>query len=677
MVVNRELDNFLSEYDGYRSSVAFGKKIETDINFLPNEKVLVLVRLLENGNEFNRYQEDFYSDFDFLTYVIPKIISRIISNNVSFEKRKIIGGNGSGTFIASSSDGKENLIIRNCSFKIMELFSSLESVYKDINSTSTFGRVNINDKYTEKEENYFKYNVAMDYAFYRRDFLDSSSKANIFDLEERKSYLDKENRDDNENIENLIILDVARYAVQMGLSGSFNVWDEIKNYYSNDLIVGNICSNFKKLDFSFDSIYRRALICAQFEKTNEGFIMENFDIIKEALEAMSNGICFGTDKFLEYWDSRRRYYRLLGNEKFVSICSNFFDSNRLLFEENKDDDKVEKKNSLVSQIKAIKENSRPDFSTMINDPIEIKEEYSSGPLFKDTDHAQLAIDAEEQAKKIMEVLKERDQIKKDAEEFAKIILKEQKERKQIIRDAEEQAKKIFELQKENEELRRLAEDNARSIFEREKKFEEEIRLREVEDNSPISRADIDKINNLLTALSFVKELDFAINHPTVMQEVNLLEQKIVTYLVTHKNIIETDDKSLDDVKPVEEKKTPTELLAIIRNAYVSSHSYEREGRHTVINIVPSSDDKYRVTLYSVKNDSADILTDVYFDSMYFDEDVIKELCDIYSDGAVIIASKTDNIPFDKADYLVIDNQDNAIKFMGCSKEIIMIAKAYL
>ena len=39
--------------------------------------------------------------------------------------------------------------------------------------------------------------------------------------------------------------------------------------------------------------------------------------------------------------------------------------------------------------------------------------------------------------------------------------------------------------------------------------------------------------------------------------------------------------------------------------------------------------------------------------------------------------ETDNLPGNIQDYLVIDSQDNAIKFMGCDKDIIERAKAYL
>ena len=125
-----------------------------------------------------------------------------------------------------------------------------------------------------------------------------------------------------------------------------------------------------------------------------------------------------------------------------------------------------------------------------------------------------------------------------------------------------------------------------------------------------------------------------------------------------------------------QNKTSDELLNIIRNVYNASHIYQKDGRHTVINILPV-DNFYHIVIYSVKDDNDDILTETFFDSSSFDDSVIKELCDIYSKNAVLVASKTDNIPNGFGDYLVIDDNDNAIKFMGCPIKVIEIAKKYL
>ena len=381
--------------------------------------------------------------------------------------------------------------------------------------------------------------------------------------------------------------------------------------------------------------------------------------------------------------------------------------------------------------KTVKE--KDGFANIINNPIEETEH-----LFNPTEEKELKSGALEQAKMLMEVIKERDAIKRDAEEFAKTILEKQKERRQILKAAEEQARRIIALEKENDELKklaeenariifdrdlqkhkavvkdakeyakiifdkqeerkklikaaeeqarriialekenaelkRLAEENARNLFNRENNYREELKLREIVESEPMTSKDVDKLYALLNALTGVEELDFAINHPAVMQEIFDLENKIETYLSTHK-IVSREEKIIP-VTEVEDRKTNTELLNILRSAYNESHNYEREGRHSLINVTPEYD-KIKVTLYSIKNDNDDILTEVYFDEDFFDDSTIKELCDIYSSGTVIVASKTDNIPGNLQDYLVIDNQDNAIKFMGCKRDIIERAKAYL
>ena len=394
------------------------------------------------------------------------------------------------------------------------------------------------------------------------------------------------------------------------------------------------------------------------------------------------------------------------------------------------------KKSAVKEIKSIKnkkKSDKDDFASIINNPIEEPEH-----LFTDSEHEELKKGAVEQAKLLLDVIKERDAIKKDAEEFAKTILEKQRERRQILQAAEEQARRIIALEKENEdlkklaeenariifdrdlqqnreiirdaneyakiiyakqqernsllraaedqarriialekensELRRLAEENARNLFNRENRYRNELRLREIVESEPMTNTDVDKLYALLNALSAVEELNFAINHPTIMQQIIELENRVESYLATHK--VTERDITVTPVTEKEDRQTNTELLGIIRNAYVQSHNYEREGRHSVINVVPENN-KVKVTLYSVKNDTDDILTEVYFDKDFFDDNTIKELCEIYSTGTVIVASKTDNMPGDLQDYLVIDNQDNAIKFMGCKRDIIEKAKAYL
>ena len=62
-----------------------------------------------------------------------------------------------------------------------------------------------------------------------------------------------------------------------------------------------------------------------------------------------------------------------------------------------------------------------------------------------------------------------------------------------------------------------------------------------------------------------------------------------------------------------ETKPVIELLAMIRNVYVTSHDFEKDGRHTVINFTPVDEDTFRVSLYSVKEDNEEVLMDAFFE----------------------------------------------------------------
>jgi len=706
MEINQILDEILFKYDIYHSSIIIGSKVQLSINYNQDSHIKVsLVRVFNNKTDKIEYS--FVNDDNFSNSIFPKIIMRFFTKNSNLNKRTIMGTSESGTYYVERGDNKESLTVRNCPLSIMEILKMFEEESKKLKANGSFSGINIFTPEEEKYVRYMKFNIALVYANYRKNFIDRYGKSNFFDISTRKSFLEKENRENEPNLENLIILDLARLAYKLGAGlntfSNYNVWEEIKKMYETDEYIVTLCDKFRTLTYDDDNIFLRALICADYERYKEGFIYENKKIIEEALIAIANGVSNSNENFIKYFSARVKYYNLLKNNELEDICNGFLISDKLISKDvhkmNEEVIKKSKKESIIMRINKIKESTRPDFATMINEPLVAKEEFSSGVVFEPDDKEKLLHDAHEQAEKIMEILKERDQIKKDAEEFAKIILKEQKERKKLISDAEEfakiilreqkereklekdamvQAKIIFELQKENELLKALAEDNAKSIFAKEMKYREEAKLREVKIDTPIKESDVERINSLLTALSNVKELDFAVNHPTVLQVITNLEDKIITYLVTHKNIVSEDtNKNTTVITDFEEKKTPEELLSIIKNIYINSHSYEKDGRHTLMNISPTYDNKYRVTLYSVMGNNDDLLTEVYFEDNAFTEDVIKELCDIYSRDSIIVASKTDNIPGGKADYLVIDIKDNAIKFMGCKKEIVEIAKAYL
>ena len=233
-----------------------------------------------------------------------------------------------------------------------------------------------------------------------------------------------------------------------------------------------------------------------------------------------------------------------------------------------------------------------------------------------------------EAERLFKLEQEKLKLQRDAEEYAKEILRQEKQYKEIKKSADEQARKLLEVIEENKKLKKMAEENALYLVERDN-LEEEIDARKKPDNTPVKSQDIDKINNLLYAISEVKNLDFAIKHPVIMQELSNLEEKTITYLTTHKNIV--SDKDL--IVPIEkeemiETKPVIELLSMIRNAYTSSLSFEKDGRHTLINFNPVDSDTYRVSLFSISDDSEDLLMDAFFEDYQLTDNVLKELCDI-------------------------------------------------
>lgn len=631
MINNKDLDEILCLYDKLHYEKKGKIKLSIDLN---NTFANVS---LEINNEKKLFK--FAQDNVFENKYLPLISLHFFTFNKDLSSRKLLASE-TGNIIFEEE--REMLIIRNINLPLMDKISLIKTTVDGLRENKEF------------ESIYSKYvitNICMTYAKYRRNFYDVTGRLNFFDKRVYKTYLESDNREDDKKDENFIILDIARCALALVTDDNY---DLIKEQYYNDYIVVNHISKFK--DAPFDSIYGEALECAEYEQLNENILIDNKDMVLELIGFIKDNASLS---FEEYWDGRRRFYKIFDNNKLEEICSDIL-NNCELREKRMDD------------IKINTEMSSNDFKNIINNPIEEEKEM----LFKDKEHEVLAKAGEEQAKLIMEIINEKNEVKKDAEEFAKVILKKQKEYREIVKAAEDQAKRIMILEKENEKLKALAEENAMNIFLRDKKNEEEMYLRDIKDDTPVAKSDVDKINTLLNSLSDVKDLDFVVNHPTIASKVYELEEKIVTYLSTHKKIKEEEKEENIPLTPNEKTKTPIELLSIIRNVYLESHNYEKDGRHTVINVSPHFD-KYRVVVYSVKDESDDILTDVYFDKIFFNEDVIKEICEIYSKNATIVASKTDNIPDDLADFLVIDNMENALKFTGCKRYIIQIAKAYL
>lgn len=679
------VESLLNEYDLCHASIINGGKVTININYKFDKNVCISLVTSVDNNERNATFECL-DDEEFKTFILPKILQRFLSKNIGLKHRRIMGKNSYGTLVVQRKDSKESLIIRNCPESVMNLVDILFDSLNEISNinVSQDSKIIFKEDTHERHDNYMKYNIVYDFSTYKTQFF-KSFEPEDYDHSNIKNSMDDE--EINSDREQLLILNIARYAYTFENIEGQNIWEEIKKSYKDNEKVVDICNAFKEVDYAIENIYIKALILAEFEKNNDLFLHQNDDIVEAALQACDNSIDFFNNSYLVYWRDKERYYSSILDGEHQAICLEFIEAHDL---SDKKIESIEVKNriektsrngnkNILSQFKKIKD-EKNSFSSIINESVQdnnrVEEEVEK--IFLDVDREKILVDAEEQARKIIEIEKERDQLKKDAEEFAKIILKNEKEHKKIVEEAEQQARRIIELEKENEELKKLAQENARYLFDREQQLQKEENLRQEINNMPIKSQDIDKINNLLNAISTVKELDFAINHPIIMQELLLLEEKIITYLTTHKNIVHEEDK----IVPIEkeemiETKPIIELLAMIRNAYVSSHYFEKDGRHTLINFNPVDDDTYRVSLYSILGDSEDVLMDAFFEEYQLTEKVLKELCEIFKSDAVIVASKTDNIPPDKADYIVIDNMNNAIKFADCSKELIDKIKEYL
>ena len=644
------LEELLNKYDIYHSSIVSGGKVKFNINYLPHGSIYISLVALINEEEY-KYTVDYLDNNEFKERILPKILERFFSKNRDLHIRKIMGNSNQGTIVVQRKDLTDSLIIRNCSLKEMELIESIDNSYKYINTDKIVG-ADVFDERSFQYDNYLKYNIYLDYAKYRKNLLNESGE------------FDKDI---------LFLLNIARYMYLVEVISLKESIEEVKRVFENNERDLDACDLFKVTDYSQDGIFPMILSFAEYEKHNDALILNNKEVVEEAINAYESGINYFDSSFIDYWKDKIKEYESAGNKDLVDICNNFMNcysisnNNDNFQQTGKDKDLI----SAIKQINMAKKNASSN---------EKDNSQKSGKfIISPDDDIEIKKGAEEQARKIIALEKEREdaedperlKAKYAADEYARIILKKAQEYEAIKQSALEQAKKIIDLEKQNEELMHMAEENAKYLLDREKLYQEERDNRKELDDTPVKHQDIDKINNLLHAISTVKGLDFAINHPTISEELTILEEKTITYLSTHKNIIHEENIMVPlDQEEMTENKPVIELLSMIRNAYKSSHSFENDGRHTIIYFTPVDDDTYKISLYSVNDDIEDLLMDVYLEQYQITDSVLKELCDIYKDGAVVVANKIDNIPPDKADFLAIDNMNNAIKFMYCKKELI-------
>lgn len=635
------IEKLLKKYDLYHSSIISLGNVKFNINYLPGEKIYISL-VLSYCDKEQKYSLDMDNSDDFKNIYLAKIVERFLSKNVKVNVRTIMGNATQGTLIIQRHDLKDYLIIRNCKKDVMDFVLLLQKCFNYMSNTKNDSMILFNEEYRDYDD-YMKYNILFDYAMYKNALYDGKDEV----------------KDDE-----LLLLNIARYAYSFEED---NIWENIKSIYKDNKNVCDICDQFKNLNFEEENIYTKALVLAEFEKNNDILIHSNEVAVNEALEAVKNNVNYFDENFIDYWRAKQlEYYKTTDEEKqAVSID----------FLKTVDSSKIKtKKLDIISKLKEIKENK--EFNKVINDDSsEIIDQDKE--IFNILSEDEIKENAYIEAKRLFKLQQENIKLQHDAEEYAKEILKKEKEYREIKKSADEQAKKILELIEENNKLKKMAEENAMYLIEREN-LETEVFERKKTVDTPVKSQDIDKINNLLYAISSVKNLDFAVSHPVIMQELSLLEEKAITYLTTHKNIVKDEDV----IVPIEkeemlETKPVLELLSMIRNAYTSSLSFEKDGRHTLININPVDSDTFRVSLFSIKDDNEDLLMDAFFEDYQLTDNVLEELCDIYKGNSVIVASKIDNIPPDKADYLVIDNMDNAIRFMDCKRELIDKVKQYL
>ena len=646
------MDELLNKYDIYHSSIINGGKIKFNINYLPAGNIYVsLVALINNVEK--KYTADFLDNDEFKNIYLPKILEYFFSKNNHIHIRKIMGNSKQGTLVVQREDLSDSLIIRNCSIKVMEIVETVYKSYTYLNTDKTDSTI-VFDENSFQYDNYLKYNILFDYAKYKRIIIDDSGE------------IDKDI---------LFLLNIARYAYSIEGVELSKALDEVKKIFEDNDKVAETCDLFKTNDYSDDSIFSRILTLAEFEKNNDTLILNNKVAVEEADKACKEGINYFDNSFITYWTNKLKEYEKSGNIELQNICKDYIES-RDLSSNTFNTPKISYEDrNLIARLKRISEEKKK----MEPNNEETDNNASSGRfIISPIESEQIKKDAEVQARKIIELEKEREELLEAADEYARIILKNAQEYESIRISAEEQAKRIVELEKQNEELKKMAEENAKYLFDKEQLYQDEGEQRKELNDTPVKSQDVDKINNLLHAISTVKNLDIAINHPVISQELTILEEKIITYLTTHKNIVYEEELTIPlEKEEMVESKPVIELLSMIRNAYKSSHTFEKDGRHTIMSFSPVDEDTYRVSLYSVKDDEEDLLMDVFFEQYQITDNVLEELCNVYKDGAVIVASKIDNIPPDKADFLAIDNMDNAIKFMDCSRDLIDKVKEFI
>lgn len=671
------LEKLLVKYDLLHSSIICNGKVKFNINYILDGKVYVTLTAIIEGKEYKEAY-DFVDDNDFKNYVLPKIFQRYLSKNIGIKVRTIMGNETHGTLIMERKDSKDSLIVRNCSKEIIDLAYALLDSLNEVSSLNGIqeARIIFNSNSNDRYDTYVRNNIIFDYANYKTTFFKLMGNDLIYNSDIKSSLEDQEVEKDAFQ---LLILNIARYAYTFDNINK-NVWDGIKESYSDNPKVQEICEDFKNQYFVENSIHSAALMLAEYEKNNDMFLHTSEAAVEEALEACDNAVNFFNNSYLTYWTTKQKYYASILDGQRQAICLDFISAHDLEKTNNTtpiknkiniDFNPIERNGELINKFKNIKKQKLTFTKEIVQEekPQTVEEQVEE--IFLDVDREKIKKDADEQAKSIMELELERDQLKRDAEEFAKIILKTQKDHRKILEAAEEQAKRIIHLEKENQELKRLAEENAIYLLEEDRKALKLAENKRMNNNNRIIADDQERINQLLDDLSLVKNMNALTNKPTLVQEMAILEEKLNTLLSS--SVIQTqEEEKLDTIEknnPMEIKPVES-LLALLRNSYISSHYYEQDGRYSLIEFVPFDEDTYQATIYTIKDFEKEIMMDAYFEDYQLTDEVLQEICEIFSQDALLVASKVTNRGNNRQDYVVIDSKNNTIKFTDFNRDLI-------
>lgn len=654
------VEELLKTYDLLHCSIITGGKVDFEVNYYGEKNVEINVFGTIN-DRISKKSFEFIVDDYYETFILPKMTERFLTKNLGISLKK----GKDGRLELRRVDGATNMLISNCPSNHAVVIERLINSFKKINDFSKENKLSFIDY--SNSDLYVLTNIISDIAYYNTKFRKSVSLLSLKNYHDIEEHM---NTSPEKNIRNELILNIAKFVASFKSKSDNDLWEDVLHRFHDDPVIAEIIEQFKKETYEKTSVYTKALEYAEYENINSYVINNNEEAFEEATVACINDINFFEEEYLDYWRERKIYYQTILDKARITMCDNFINNYYL-----KDVKDIGESN-FVEKLKSLKkETVENTFFQIFNDPIVEEKNYEieNESVFED-----IKVGALDQAKQLVEIIKERDALERDAEEFAKEILKSNKEYDVLKKDAEKQAEMIMELQKENIMLKQMAEENAKFLIKRNRIIEDEEELRNFMRTYPVKMQDVNKINNLMASISEVKKIDFAISHPTIMNYLIILEEKIVTYLSTHTNVI----KEQDIIMPIEkeemyETKSVVELLSMIRNAYDTSKILVKEGRKSLININPVDEDTYRLVLYSIKDEEEEVLMDAFFEDYQLTDEVLEDICNIFKEGTVIVASKIDSLPFNMADYLIIDNLNNALKFMGCSKELIERAKKYI